>query len=375
MKNLFSKTLLCGVLASSFLLINCQKAPNRGVKAVIPPAKLSALKMGVCTQSVINEDKSFREILKSINDELARLKDTATDKLSEDEKNGLTKLANDYKAQAKKLTDEIEKLKAADNVSKAEGCVVHEGNDATKKPTGASYDVRKINSAILGTGKEVKAKTGKDNDITKGAAAETLSEGQELVLGAELAAALSDDASSRIAVAIKNSEILKDNDATTALADKSVTACSLNKITTKEEIKEGSKITIMSIEPVAAKPDDKNKRKVMMVSMTVEVAAATEGNTTRSLTCNVAATQEIEAEKAIRKALGTLVSEYVKSMPAPEPVAPTEPATPAEPVAPAPAPAEPVTPAPAPAPAPAEPVAPAPAAEGLAIMNKAMNKK
>lgn len=33
MKNSLSKTLLCGVLATSFLLVNCQRAPSRGVKA------------------------------------------------------------------------------------------------------------------------------------------------------------------------------------------------------------------------------------------------------------------------------------------------------------------------------------------------------
>ena len=38
MKNSLSKTLLCGIMATSFILANCQKAPNRGVKAGAPGA-------------------------------------------------------------------------------------------------------------------------------------------------------------------------------------------------------------------------------------------------------------------------------------------------------------------------------------------------
>ena len=58
MKNLLSKSLLCGVLATSFLIINCQKAPDRPVKAAgadsSKPAPF-AFKEATCTDNEITK--------------------------------------------------------------------------------------------------------------------------------------------------------------------------------------------------------------------------------------------------------------------------------------------------------------------------------
>ncbi len=310
MKNLLSKTLLCGVLASSFLLVNCQKAPNREVKAeVAPTAKPSAAKMGVCTQAVLNEDKTLKEKSDAINIELK--KDGA---LTGDPANALTDLANKYKMQADALTKLIGELTTDDKKTKAEGCEEHEGNDAAKKATGKNLIIGQINSAVLATGKAVKAKTGQENDITKGAVSETLTEKQELKITADLAKILSDDKNASGAVVISNGAIETDAAKGKALLDnKAVTACSVLNIT-KADLKGDETISILTLK--YEKQADATKRNVLNVYFAVKVAADVEVSPgAMNLACNIAdSKKEDEAAGEARKALGALVSNVVKAL-------------------------------------------------------------
>lgn len=301
MNNLFSKTLLCGVLATSFLLINCQKAPNRAVKAQINPTAKPSAKVGVCTEAIATDYDLLKKSDKKIQEKLK----TATDAASDVEE--LNNMAKEMNALAKKVM-------AAIAVLKVDACKIHEGNDEKKavKDTANSASIKQVRS---NAGKAIKAKTKVDNEITSEdatAASESLSVGQELAVTADLATVMSDDANSKGVVAIVNGSIAKGDAATSALADKAVTACSLT-ISKKEEVKAGAAIKVLSLD--AVKLDDKSKRNVLNVSVTV--AVGTEGNSAMGLSCNIADKKEGEAAKEARKALGALVSEVVKAQPAP----------------------------------------------------------
>lgn len=305
MKNLFSKTLLCGVLATSFLLINCQKAPSRKAPLdVNNPIVKPSVKVGVCTEAIAADYDLLQKSEQKIVDKLKTATNAASDV---EELNGL----------AKELNGLAKKVMGAITLLKLDACKVHEANDE-KKPVKSTANAINIKQRRSELGKTIKAKTKVDNEITledATAAAETLTVGQELMVGAELAAIMSDDANSKGAVAIANSKIEKGAAATALLADKAVTACALT-ISKKEDVNAGAAIKIVDL--AAVKLDDQTKRKVMNVSVTVVVG--TEGNSAMGFACNIADTKEGEAAKEIRKALGTLVSEVVRAQPVAPPV-------------------------------------------------------
>ena len=357
MNNLFSKSLLCGVLATSFLLINCQKAPNRAVKAQVTPTAKPSAKVGDCDANIATNYDLLKKSKVKISDKLKSI----TGEVGASDIEELNTLVKELNALSKKVMADIKVLKL-------DACNVHEANDA-KKPVTDKADVDSIRQGRSSVGKDVKAKTKVDNEITTedaSAITDTLTGGQELILSADLAAILADDKNSNGAVVIANGKIEKDATAAKAiLADKTITACSLV-ITTKEDVKAEQKIKIMA--PLEeAKMDDTTKRNVLKVFVAVSVAADAESAPpAMTLVCNIADTKEKEAAKEIRKALGSLVSDVVKALEEAPAAPPTAVVTP--PAAP---PAAAVTPPAAPATAAAK----AAAVAGLSILDQAEARK
>jgi hypothetical protein len=153
MKNLLSKSLLCGVLASTFLIVNCQKAPNRAVTAkVTPPAKPTAAKSAACSEDAIKEAKSAKEMNEALKVALDKVKDKKPEELAETEKTDLTNLVNNLFDQSNKLIAEIQKITIGDKKEAAEACTVGD----------KSHDIKVIQSVVAGLGKTVKDKTGLD---------------------------------------------------------------------------------------------------------------------------------------------------------------------------------------------------------------------
>ncbi|MEK6628842.1 MAG: hypothetical protein AABY53_09465 [Bdellovibrionota bacterium] len=316
MKNLLSKTLLCGALASAFLLVNCQKAPNREVKPKVDLTGKPQAVVGVCTADVLKKAKELEEKKAAINVELSKTGD-----LSDDAKNALTKLANDLKLLTDELMAEIEKIKVADK--KAENCKVHEDNDPAKKATGKEFLKVQIKNGALDLGKKVKTRTGQPNDIVKGIL-EALAPQQVLKIdNADLAAALSKKDSSNGAVAIIEANVVKGDAAKSALADTSKVACSLT-LGNDSAIIEGSEVEVTTLSDVKeVEQADKTKRKVIEVSLTVKGS-----NELIGLTCNIPDALVAGAKLAVREALGNLVSNKSADV---EPVVPVDNTAPAAP--------------------------------------------
>lgn len=311
MKNLLSKTLLCGVLASAFLLVNCQKAPNRDVKPKVDPITKPQAKVGVCTADVVAANDKFIKDLNELKDKLAKATDA--------DKEVLRTLANALNVQAKIVLAKMAEIKvgAADEVGKekvdpkakppvvAEACVVHQDNDAKKPATGAKVQNLIIKQSRSEIGKAVKAKTGVGNDITDGedlADAGTLKEKDQLKLAKALADVLSKDDSTRGVVAIVKGNVKEKTDAEEALKNPGTTACAVsfsNKANTA--VAEGTVATITSL---ALSKND--KQSILSVGIAIKLG---EDQSLGMLTCNIAAEKKDEAaaKTEARAALGDLV--------------------------------------------------------------------
>ncbi len=131
MKNSITKTLLCGVMASTFFLINCQKAPSRGIKAqaggsadVVVDNKLAGKVMVECTPDFVDKYKVSADLVTKLTAATQKL-----DGLDETQKSTLS-------ASAKTAGDSV--TAALDAITKiqldADGCTVTDKTTSKKTP-------------------------------------------------------------------------------------------------------------------------------------------------------------------------------------------------------------------------------------------------
>lgn len=334
MKNLLSKSLLCGVLASTFLIVNCQKAPNRAVKAeVTPPAKLTAVKSAACTDQVTKElqilsqlDEVLKASMSKADSDLAAEnkkvadaqkkadeaaagpdKDAALKALEEAKKSlaalttktnkELTADVNKLHAQSKNVIKEIQNIEVGDKKEAAEACTDSKGK---------TRYIKNIVNVTLEKGKEVKAKTGLDNDATKEQpvqAEEALTDGLVLKIKKELADFLSDVKNIRGQnSAIVAGAILSGDAAAAALKDVNVTACALM---SENVVAVAADAAMTVLTTTAVEQDAATKRNFSRVAVEVQVATGTHG---LILSCNIADKKEAKATVEMRKALGALAA-------------------------------------------------------------------
>lgn len=122
MKNaFFTKTLLCGVMATTFFLINCQKAPSRGVKATGNGA--TAVAQNVSTEC----SDDFAAKFKTANDAVNDLKQSNVANLTDDQK---VEIVTKEKATREKIDTAFAALPA--------------NATACKTKAGAVYDKRSL---------------------------------------------------------------------------------------------------------------------------------------------------------------------------------------------------------------------------------------
>lgn len=292
MKNLLSKTLLCGVLASSFILINCQKAPNRPAPLKIDPAaKPSAAKVGDCTPALVTNIESLKGADKRLQERLKLITAEPTDTD-----------ATEVNAIIIELNDLVKNILAALTTLKFDECKIYEGNDPKKKQTG---DIKAlvVKQMRAGAGAAAKAKTKKDNAITledKKESSENLEAKQEFSIdNVDLANALSKKESSRGAVAIVESKVVLGAAAKTELENPAKTACAIN-VAADSDIKIDSAVKVLEVGAVVPS----GARKTMAVKLEIKTGS---GSPLIELSCNIAEGKEATAAKEVRSALGNLI--------------------------------------------------------------------
>lgn len=185
MKKSFSQVLLCGVIASSIILVNCQKAPNRGIKpqvgapaspgAATDPSKTVDGKAVVptvaCSVAIIAQRDKSNDLLSKINaidkvkESNDKLKLKVKSDLTEAEISDLTKLNDDLNLQCNDFTAEF------DN-QKVESCF----EAATKDKKQNNYSKAGINQMCNRISLEISGLTGVTGTRVKERATEIAAE-------------------------------------------------------------------------------------------------------------------------------------------------------------------------------------------------------
>ncbi len=241
MKNSLSKALLCGVLASTFLMVNCQKAPSRGVRAEKGNSsdqsiqeKLAKLKVADCSESFIDAIQKSR----AVKDKIKIVIDANAQKdhkdLTDAEKTDLKTLRLDLIEKNKITQAEMDKMKVAE--AQAEAC--KKGND--------SYIFEEIKSGMNDVTIKAGELAGVDDQGQKDLIqarterltrleTSTFDQGAKLVVSADLAAVMT-QANLMGVVYFKNASIIKESSSfETDKADKTKTICYLSDISSEDQ--------------------------------------------------------------------------------------------------------------------------------------------
>lgn len=158
MKNLFSKALLCGVLASSFAIVNCQKAPSLGVKAQTDGTANTnvAPKIGTCSDAAVSAVSARKTALDALKAELA--KDNSN--LDDPGKQNIVNLANDLAAKSRAAIAAIRAIQVQG--ASADSCTVADpanpGKNITNNIQAMIDENKSLGSAVFGV-------TNKANDL------------------------------------------------------------------------------------------------------------------------------------------------------------------------------------------------------------------
>lgn len=272
MKNSLSKTLLCGVLASTFFLINCQKAPSRGVKAgtgaASPAAQTEAQKLA--GKVVVDCSDSFLKALEEAripkDKIIANIKASkeGTKTLTEAEKAEIKSVREDVIVKNKVVVAEMAKLKKGDVA--AEACT---SKDKT------SYIFETIKAAMNSLVIEAGTAAGVDDEEQKQAVLDkkdreakkevsSLAQKMKLIVSADLAEALKSENKNGV-VYFKAGSIVKDSgsDLETLKKDKTKTVCELSSVTPEDLVLAGAD----SLEVISYGSKKKDLRTVFDITM------------------------------------------------------------------------------------------------------------
>ena len=263
MKNTLTKTLLCGVLASTFFLINCQKAPSRGVKAgtgagaaQTQQEKLSGKSVVDCTDIFI---KALDEARVAKDKILANVKaaKAETKKLTETEKAEIKTVREDIIAKNKIVRSEMDKMKKGDVVADActkdkDAHIFEEIKNGMDNLVIEAGNVIDIDDEATKNAKSSKTEREKKKEAT------SLVEKTKLIVSSDLAAALKNDNKGGVYY-FKDGEIVKatGSELETLKKDKTKTVCELESVTPEDlSISADDKLTFLNTE--TKKMDSRN---------------------------------------------------------------------------------------------------------------------
>jgi hypothetical protein len=361
-KSILTRALVCGIIASSFAIINCQKAPDRPIKAgTTPPVdgKQASAPLPNCSDEIIKMIDANDALAKPIADLIKANPPSQKSSLTDDQKKDLDQKFSDL---SKKSDDVFAKIRALG--TNADGCNKQNPADA-KNPR--VYKISEMQDSIRAMASDVARLTEKPNDI-----ASLFAPKKQFIVSSALAQMLSDVKTFNGEAAISAGEIMLKDKFDSMKNDKSKTFCII-KSTDNKPFAENAVMTIGSLSTPAR--DEASQRMMVNLAVTVkaDATAAPEEAGDRAIlfACAVAdgkdSVQEISSSFKNLVTLKLDIPADPAQPPAQQPDKPADPAPAPAPgdqqpaPAPAPAPGD-EQPAPAPAPAPEEP-APAPAPE------------
>lgn len=265
-----TKTLFCGVLATTFFLINCQKAPSRGVKAqggngsvTTPDAKVEAQNLVVCSPTFLTAYDEARKAVELLSTKATALKTDSTNI----EKDEVISLEKTVRSKVDGAVAEITKIN-----SDATGCNYKDPKTQnetiyTIADIKKSLDVINLDLAK----KEVKTEGLPEAEERKAAAnqkrlLEGLAERMEFNLSEKLSEVLKKANASGV-VYFKAGNIIERPSQETLekdRKDKSLTMCEIGE--GSGDVEKGQKAKVATIE-MASVPDAQSKRYKLLVVM------------------------------------------------------------------------------------------------------------
>lgn len=261
MKKSFSTTLLCGVIASSFILVNCQKSPgSRGVAPTKTPS--NAEKTGVadvknnaaCSTVVMDQRKKNFELTDSIRAIVLKQDKSPRNNLSSDEKAKVIDLNKQLNGQCNDLVTKLKTEKITNCISDAD----KEKKEANK----GTLSIDNINKYCDMVDKEVQIAIGEKTERSKEQEAEQVKNdivGKKFyIANDELADFVTDKGSVRGGY-IANGELVQsssDSDLLVALNKKDQTVCQI-------EVTQGSLTANDELTITTAAKDDKKGRQTI----------------------------------------------------------------------------------------------------------------
>lgn len=307
MKNTLSKALLCGVLASSFLLVNCQKAPNRGVKADTDPnAKGSSVPTVAarCDENALTAINARNQAAETLQNSLR----TAARPPDADTKQRLTNEAEDLNTKTQAAKQAISALKVGD--ANANACTEQDPADQTKVK--ATHIIAQMDNQNRQLAAQVTDLTGEPNALTQTPAEgspnqqlEVIPEvpeisiavGSEMVIAKEELATILKDARSKDGESFIVNAALQSGSGNyqAALADNSKTVCKVDVAAQNAAV--DSELKVLAVEPSTA-----NDRMILTVNLQV----SNEGGLS-TLSCAIANASRATAPAAVRAALGDMI--------------------------------------------------------------------
>ena len=259
MKNSISKTLLCGILASSFLLANCQPGPKRAVKGQTGTTPdTTTTKPQVVAKSVecskdfldsyyasFDKQDALVKRVQAINHKTVAAAD-ASDKVD------LTTKANELAVLLKPVNAAITKMGDADN------CTITDAKDKSKK----TIDFKNYMKASVLLGNDItKITDKKENDLAAAAKpVVAVDQLEEIKVSSELGDVLTPQM--KPVFAIVNGDISTSTEKYSAAIEKtSVTACVLDEAPVKLD-------SDVALQKIVSKPEvsDKEKRNILLIS-------------------------------------------------------------------------------------------------------------
>jgi len=294
-KSILTKALVCGILASSFAIINCQKAPERKVTPT-PAAKPDANPMAQCTEDIVKQLADHNAAVKAIQDKIDAAKTTP---LKPEEKAPLDKQFQDMVLNSNKLYTAIRAL--GKDATPSLGCMEVNPNISGGSAPRTILEIQDANKKLS----LVVAKlTGIANDL-----ASQFVGGNKYDLSLSLTQMLSDKANYNGKEAISAGAVLNEADYLKMKDDKAKTSCVITAADEKPVAEHAVMVITKLDDP---KPDATSKRMTSVLTAMIKgIAADTSPENTAdrpvSFTCTLADQKDALEEVSLAfKGLATL---------------------------------------------------------------------
>jgi len=257
-KSILTRALACGILVSSFAIINCQKAPERKVTPPPVDGKADANALPKCSDDIVKQLADHNAAVKAIQDKIDAAKTTP---LKPEDKTALDKQFQDMVLNSNKLYTAIRAL--GKDAAPALGCT-----EVDPKISGGSAprNILDYQNANRAQALVVANLTGIVNDL-----ASQFVSGNKYDLSLSLAQMLSDKANYNGKEAISAGAVLKEADYLAMKDDKTKTSCVITGADEKPVLEHAIMVITKLDDP---KPDATSKRMTTVLTAMIKGIAA-----------------------------------------------------------------------------------------------------